>query len=146
MLTATSCPSVRRLPCAFHQPVFVGVLQPLLVVVAVVAVVAVGVIVIVVVVVVVVAVFPFHLLLFPPLLQLPPFAAFNSHPGIQLPDPPPSPRPSNKAKSEKLLEMCGGLREGMGIDYVLARPSGLRENAGTAILCRGSVDLSKMEK
>ena len=44
----------------------------------------------------------------------------------------------NKLKEEEHLEMYGGLREEIGMNVnVFARPSGLRENAETAISCRG---------
>ena len=42
----------------------------------------------------------------------------------------------NKAGSEKHLEIYGGLREGIGMKNVFARPNALRENAKTAISCR----------
>ena len=41
----------------------------------------------------------------------------------------------NKVKEEEYSEIYGGLRE----ENVFARPNGLRENAETAISCRGHV-------
>ena len=44
------------------------------------------------------------------------------------------------------LEMCGRLRQEIGMQMYFVRPNGLRENAETAISCRGPGPIRKKEE